>query len=121
MIQESQSLQPQPLHPWPNEVSIAINLTEKLQKWVWEETGERLHEVESVLQLDEIYRTAPGLQQVVKDTIDGRHLPNDAYEFLDREESEVIELVLKNLPSEQVSSLKQAIRNRDGEEAANSA
>ena len=113
--------QPQALHPWPNEVSIAINLSEKLQETLMDENGDQLHSIESVLELDEIYQAAPSLEQIVRDAIDGRRIPDYAYEFLDREENDVARLVFEQLPAEQLKSLTEAMRMRAVEEATNSA
>ena len=114
--------QPKPLYPWPNEVSIAINLTEKIQKSVVEETGEKLSHPESVLQLDEIYRLAPDLEHGVRNAMNDREKRDHEYQFLDEQESEYAEFVLEELPAEQVNRLKEEIRSRTvGEEAINSA
>ena len=121
MTQQPQPPQPQPLYAWPNEVSIAINLTEKLQRSVLEETGEKLRNSESVMQLDEIYRLAPDLEQGVRNAMNDREKRDYEYEFLDEQESEYAEFALEELPAEQVNRLKEEILKRVGEEAINSA
>ena len=112
---------PMPLYFWPNEVSIAINLAEKLQKSVREKTGERVREVESVLQLDEIYRAAPSLEHAVRELIEHRAVPDHIQQYLDEEESDAAHRVLKALPAGEAENLRKAILERDQEEAQNSA
>ena len=112
---------PMPLHFWPNEVSIAINMAEKLQKSIREENGERTHEIESVLQLDEIYQAAPSLEQTVRELIEHRAVPDHVQQYLDEEESDAAQHVMNELPAGEAENLRKAIRERDREEAQNSA
>ena len=121
MTPEINKPNPMPLYSWPNEVSIAINLAEKLQKSVREKTGERVREVESVLQLDEIYRAAPSLEQTVRELIEHRAVPDHIQQYLDEEESDAARDALNKLPDGEAENLRKAILERDQEEAQNSA
>ena len=103
---------PSPLHPWPNDVSIAIIVTEKIQRAVFEELKQKHRDAESIIELDDAYRMAPDLAQTLTDVIKNRWVPDYVTEFLDQEEASVAEMVIQQLPPEQLDVLKEEFRRR---------